>query len=248
MDAQTRKKIIVNYYDAYAQKYGEEYKTTIAGRYFLKKKIKIAMKMGGFQPGDHILDAGCANGYFSLALAQKGFNVVGIDLSKENIAECKKRAKALGIKNVKFMVADLEDLKGMKSDQFDGVISFAALRYVPDVDKAVREIYRVTKSGGRIVVDFPNKYSPWFIIFQRFAWKYILPQDKECDLHYTIGESKRFIEKAGFKEIKIRVDFWIARTTSNVLAYPFILLDKVMSSIPLVNKLGGAILIKGVKR
>jgi hypothetical protein len=84
--------------------------------------------------------------------------------------------------------------------------------------------------------------------FQRFAWKYILPQDKECDLHYTIEESRRFIEKAGFKEIKVRVDFWIARTTQNILAYPFILLDKVMSSLPLINKLGGAILIRGTKR
>ena len=247
MDAQTRKKIIVEYYDTYAQKYGEEYKTTVAGRYFLKKKIDIAMKMGGFKQGSSILDAGCANGYFSLVLAQRGFKVLGIDISKENIEECKRRAKALGIKNAKFVVADLESLKGIKNNQFDGVISFAALRYVPDVEKAVRELYRVTKPSGRVVVDFPNKYSPWFIIFQRFAWKYILPQDKECDLHYTIRESKRFIEKAGFKEIKVRVDFWIARTTHNILAYPFILLDKIMSSLPIVNKLGGAILVKGTK-
>ena len=67
IDAQTRKKIIVEYYDNYAQKYGEEYKTTIAGRYFLKKKITLAIKMCGFKPGDYILDAGCANGFFSLA-------------------------------------------------------------------------------------------------------------------------------------------------------------------------------------
>lgn len=247
MDAQTRKKIIVEYYDAFAQKYGEEYKTTIAGRYFLKKKIRLAIQMCGFKPGDYILDAGCANGFFSLALAQRGFKVLGVDISKENIEECKRRAKALGIKNAEFMVADLENLEKIKNNQFDGIISFAALRYVPDVKKATKELYRVAKPGGRVIVDFPNKYSPWFLIFQRFAWKYILPQDKECDIHYTIRESKRFVKDAGFKEIKVKVDFWIARTTSDALAYPFIALDQVMSSLPLVNKLGGAILIKGVK-
>jgi len=247
MDADSRKKIVLEYYNNSAKKYGEEYEKTIAGKYFLKKKIKIAIQMGNFNGDSHILDAGCANGYFSLDLAKRGFKVTGVDLSKNNIEECKIRAKILGLDNIEFRTSDLEDLGIFKEDQFDGVISFATLRYVPDVVKALKELHRVTKKGGAVIVDFPNKYSPWFIIFQRFAYKYILPHDKECDIHHTIKQSKELMKQAGFKDIEVKVDFWIARTTPNYLAPPFIILDQVMSNIPLIKNLGGAIIVKGVK-
>lgn len=247
MDPKTRKKIILDYYNKYAKKYGEEYEKTIAGRYFLKKKIKIALRMGNLNGGSHILDAGCANGYFSLDLAKNGFKVTGVDLSPKNIQECKERAKILGLDNLNFYTGDLENLSMFKNNQFDGIISFATLRYVTDIDKALKELYRTTKNGGTVIVDFPNKYSPWFIIFQRFAYKYILPQDKECDIHYTIKQAKEFMKRAGFKDVKVKVDFWIARTTPNYLAAPFIILDQIASNTPMIKNLGGAIIIKGVK-
>lgn len=248
MDATKRKKIILDYYNQYAQKYGKEYETTIAGRYFLKKKIQIALKMCELNTTHHILDAGCANGYYTLDLAKKGFRVTGIDLSPKNIKECKRRVKELNLDNVDFFVADLENLKNIKDNQFDCIISFAALRYVPNVMKAMKELYRITKKRGCILIDLPNKYSPWFIIFQRFAHKYILPQDKECDIHYTRKETKEFVENVGFKDIRVKVDFWIARTTPNYMAYPFIFLDKIMSKLPLINRMGGAIMVRGIKK
>ncbi len=247
MDAARRKKIIIDYYDNYAKEYGKEYETTLAGRYFLQKKIKIANQLGNFPQGAHILDAGCANGYYTLHLARQGYHVTGIDLSEKNIKECTNRAAALHVQNVVFHQADLENLKNFKDNQFDGVISFATLRYVPDVVQALKELYRVTKKGGTVIVDFPNKNSPWFLIFQRFAWKYILPQDKECDLHYTIKEAKTFMEKAAFHDITIKIDFWIARTTPTYIAPPFIALDIIMSHTPCIKNLGGAIMLKGVK-
>lgn len=247
MDAENRKKIVLEYYNNFAKKYGEEYEKTIAGKYFLKKKIKIALNMGNFNGKSHLLDAGCANGYFSLDLAKKGFMVTGIDLSNKNIEECRLRAKHLNLENADFHAADLEDLSMFKENQFDGIISFATLRYIPDVVKALKELYRVTKKDGSVIVDFPNKYSPWFIIFQRFAWKYILPHDKECDVHYTRKQVIDFMKQAGFKNIEVKTDFWIARTTPNYLAPPFIILDQVMSNTPLIKNLGGAIIVKGVK-
>lgn len=247
MDAEKRKKIVRDYYNNFAKEYGEEYEKTIAGRYFLKKKIKLALKIGNFNDSSRILDAGCANGYYTLDLSKKGFKVTGIDLSKKNIEVCQLRAKNLKLDNIDFYTADLENLSSFKDNQFDGVISFATLRYVPDVVKALKELYRVTKKGGTVIVDYPNKYSPWFIVFQRFAWKYILPQDKECDVHCTIKEAKEFMKKVGFNDIEVKVDFWIARTTPNYLAYLFIILDKIMPNIPLVKNLGGAIIVKGVK-
>ncbi len=247
MNAETRKKLVMDYYENYAETYGEEYETTIAGRYFLKRKLNLALKMGGFKKNDHILDAGCANAPFSLALAQRGFKVTGIDLAQNNIVVCRRRAKQLGLAGADFCVADLENLKDFRESQFDGVLSFAALRYVPDLNGALRELYRVTKKGGRVVVDFPNKHSPWFLFCQRFARRYVLPHDKECDLYYARKDSIELMRSVGFRDVEAKVDLFIARTTPNYLAPPFIVLDQLLSHMPLVQKMGGAILLKGMK-
>jgi len=236
------KQIIKDYYKDFAEGYGDEYTTTLAGRYFLKEKTKHALKFAKFKKTDKILDIGCANGYYIFYLNKLGYNITGSDLSPECINVCKKRAEEQRVK-IDFVCTDVEDLK-FKDNSFDGLISFSTLRYLPDMKKALSEIRRVVKPSGTILIDFPNKHSPWFLTFQKLATKYKLPHDQKCDKYYSANELKKIFKQAGFKKIEIKAILFIARTVPKIFTPLCIVVDQIGNNLPLINKLGGAILVK----
>lgn len=94
------------------------------------------------QPGERILDIGCGDGTLTLALAEAGATVVGIDASPEMVAA----AKARGLDA---RVADAAALPFVA--EFDAAFSNAALHWVPDHDAAVAGMARALKPGGRAV-------------------------------------------------------------------------------------------------
>jgi len=76
-----------------------------------------------------VIDVGCGEGFYSIYLASKGFDVTGIDISEKAINYAKKNAKKEGF-DIKFKVMDLNDLSGLK-EKFDFVLEWAILHCVP---------------------------------------------------------------------------------------------------------------------
>lgn len=101
-------------------------------------------------PGMRVLDAGCGDGVLSVMLAEKGAIVVGTDISEPNIDAAKKIAVAQGL-NIDFRVADIENLP-FENNEFDIVVSSHVLEHIPDFDKGLLEIMRVTKSTAVIAI------------------------------------------------------------------------------------------------
>lgn len=97
-----------------------------------------------------VLDAGCGGGYLSRLLAKKSARVVGIDISKRfiEIARQKEKQDPLGIT---YQVASLSDLSALQNESFDLIVSNIVLADVRDLDKAIEELGRVLRAGGRFV-------------------------------------------------------------------------------------------------
>ena len=70
------KEYIRNRYDEEAEQYGLEFRTPV-GKYFMYKKIKLALELGNFKKGDNILEAACANGIYTFELKRFGFKSEG---------------------------------------------------------------------------------------------------------------------------------------------------------------------------
>lgn len=104
------------------------------------------------QPQTRVLDAGCGEGALSVMLAKKGAIVTGTDISEPNIEAAKAYAAAEGVV-IDFRVADIENLP-FNENEFDIVVSSHVLEHIPDFDKGLREIMRVTKK--RAVVAIPT--------------------------------------------------------------------------------------------
>lgn len=105
----------------------------------------------------NVLDVGCGNGYVLSKYAAEGAEVFGIDITEAGVELCRKRFEYLKLKG-DFRVADAQDIP-FPDETFDCVCSMGVLHHVPDTQKALDEIYRVLKPGGRLIVMFYHRQS-----------------------------------------------------------------------------------------
>ena len=101
--------------------------------------------------GDYVLDCAAGTGAFSAAAAENAGHVLCTDFSKKMLICSMKRAKRLGITNISFAKRDILALKD-GDGIFDAVIAGNVIHLVNDPEKAVSELIRVTKKGGRIII------------------------------------------------------------------------------------------------
>lgn len=123
-------------------------------------KIAAAMRDSGDQlvesigvrPGMDVLDLGCGDGTTALPAAQRGANVLGVDIAENLIAAGNERAAAAGLRNLRFQEGDASDLHELTDESFDLVISIFGAMFAPRPFDVAREMIRVTRRGGRIVM------------------------------------------------------------------------------------------------
>ncbi len=113
----------------------------------------------GAPEGEPILDAGCGSGTKSAHLAKRGYHVVGVDISERILEVGRTNMDKAGLSDrVKVQLADLLSMP-FDDGMFRGVLCWGVLMHVPEVEKAIAELSRVTKPGGIIVVSEGNRYS-----------------------------------------------------------------------------------------
>jgi SAM-dependent methyltransferase len=103
-------------------------------------------------PNLEVLDLGCGDGTTAIPAAQRGANVLGVDIASNLVAAGNARADAAGLENLRFEEGDASDLSGIEDDRFDLVVSMFGAMFAPRPFDTAKEMVRVTKPGGRIVM------------------------------------------------------------------------------------------------
>ncbi|CCH03042.1 Methyltransferase type 11 [Fibrella aestuarina BUZ 2] len=99
-----------------------------------------------------ILDLGCGDGTTAIPAAQLGATVLGVDIARNLVDAGNRRAEAAGLANCRFQEGDAIDLSGLNDQSSDLVISIFGAMFAPDPFAVAREMVRVTRPGGRIVM------------------------------------------------------------------------------------------------
>jgi len=110
----------------------------------------VAMERIGFAPGDRVLEVGVGTG-INLALYPETCHITGIDLSAEMLEKGRARARRNGVTNVRLLEMDASKLT-FEDDSFDVVYAPYLISVVPDPVQVVREMRRVCRPGGKIVI------------------------------------------------------------------------------------------------
>jgi ubiquinone/menaquinone biosynthesis C-methylase UbiE len=106
----------------------------------------------GIRKGLKVLDLGCGDGTTALPAAQAGAQVLGVDVARNLVAAGNRRAEALGLPNCRFENGDATDLEPLPDRAFDLVVSVFGAMFAPKPFDVAREMVRVTRHGGRIVM------------------------------------------------------------------------------------------------
>ena len=147
------------------------------------------LELATLAPGERVLDVACGTGLVTFAAAQaigpEG-RALGVDISGHMIGGARRRAQERKAANVNFLRMDAEALE-LPDASFDVVLCALGLMYVPDPERALREMRRVLRPGGRIVVAVWGERS-------RCGWSPVFPiVDAEvasdvCPLFFRLGQ------------------------------------------------------------
>ncbi len=106
----------------------------------------------GITEGLQMLDLGCGDGTTALPAAQLGAEVLGVDIASNLVAAGNARAQALGLTNCTFQEGDASDLHELGDERFDLAVSIFGAMFAPRPFDVAKEMVRVTRPGGRIVM------------------------------------------------------------------------------------------------
>ncbi|MEQ7154371.1 class I SAM-dependent methyltransferase [Brevundimonas aurifodinae] len=106
----------------------------------------------GVTPGMVVLDLGCGDGTTALPAARRGAMVTGVDIAQNLVAAGNRRAAEAGLLNLRFQQGDASDLCDLGDATFDLVVSIFGAMFAPRPFDVAREMVRVTRPGGRIVM------------------------------------------------------------------------------------------------
>ena len=179
---------------------------------------RLMLDMLAARPGERVLDIACGTGLISLRLATavigaKG-TVVGTDISQRMVEAARRNAFAQGMRRVRFERGDAE-AQPFPDASFDAAVCALGLMYVPDPARALSEMRRVLRPGGRIGA------AVWGAR-QRCGWAEIFPitdarvASEVCPLFFRLGTGDtlaRTIATAGFCDVRVE-------RLSTTLAYP----------------------------
>ncbi len=152
----------------------------------------------GVTTGLDVLDLGCGDGTTAVPEAQLGANVLGVDIAENLVAAGNARAQSFGLANLRFEQGDATDLKDLADGSFDIVVSIFGAMFAPRPFDVAKEVVRVTRPGGRVVMGnwIPN--DPTFVAqLLRISTAYSPPPPEGFVSPMTWGVEENVLERFG---------------------------------------------------
>lgn len=208
-----------------------------------KLEQRLILDLMGNLEGTRVLDAGCGDGALVLAAASRGAEATGVDPDLSMLAAARTRADKDGIKAA-FLEGRIERLP-FPDAAFDVVVSITVLCFVSDASAAVREMARVLRPGGRLVLGELGRWSLWAVIRRLRGW---LGSATWKAAHFrTASELRAVAEQAGLSVSAIRgavfyppvgllagavapLDSWLGRLTTVGAAFI------ALSAVPVADR------------
>ena len=182
----------------------------------------------GITKGLKVLDLGCGDGTTALPEARLGADVLGVDIARNLVEAGNKRAKEQGLTNCKFQEGDASNLHELKDNTFDLVVSIFGAMFAPKPFDVAKEMVRVTRPGGRIIMGnwIPN--DPTLVAqILKISSSYSPPPPEGFISPMTWGIEDNVIERfAGAGVPKEKISFARDTYTFNSPSAPSELVDK----------------------
>ena len=152
----------------------------------------------GITKGLKVVDLGCGDGTTAIPAAKMGADVLGVDIARNLVEAGNRRAAEQGLTNCRFQEGDASNLQPLPDHSFDLVISIFGAMFAPKPFDVAKEMVRVTRPGGRIVMGnwIPN--DPTLVAqILKISSRYTLPPPEGFVSPITWGLEKNVMERFG---------------------------------------------------
>jgi ubiquinone/menaquinone biosynthesis C-methylase UbiE len=202
------------------------------------------------QPGSVVLDIGCADGLSTFDIARHDVEVIGLDISPEQIRRAQSRAADAGVENVTFVIGDADALP-VADDTIDCVLCFGSLHHVPNPTRTLAEMARVLRVGGSYL-GMENNATPLRPLFDALMRvRPIWLEEAGPEAQMSADDLGGWAEQAGLQVDSHAAVFvppqlcnLLGRRAARVLLR---LTDWVFGHLPVLRRWGGLIVIAGEK-
>jgi ubiquinone/menaquinone biosynthesis C-methylase UbiE len=174
----------------------------------------VVQQLIGYDPSGTIIDIGCGSGYLLETISRqlRRVRLIGIDYAKEMIDTAKRRTEVASLEDgPSFLEGNVANLP-LGDDSVDFVVSSLSLHHWQNPLLALREIYRILKPGGQMLLfDLGRDSRRWFYCLLRLAQAFVVPSALRkaneplgsLIASYSIEELAGILEKTQFEESKI---------------------------------------------
>jgi ubiquinone/menaquinone biosynthesis C-methylase UbiE len=204
----------------------QEYFRELDARIFHPRYMRLTAVPGGLPfslfvdfgslAGKDVLEVGCGSGIAVQLFAEAGAQVTAVDLTDWAVETTRRRLRTFGLEGV-VQQGDAEQLP-FESGSFDLVFSWGVIHHTTDMDKALAELVRVCRPGGRVVIMVYHRRSLFFLVYRGF--QRFLPVARRLGLHFegaragetegliarhfTVAELRAKLERAGLTDVWIQ--------------------------------------------
>jgi ubiquinone/menaquinone biosynthesis C-methylase UbiE len=165
---------------------------------FMRQSGEELVQSIGITMPARVLDLGCGDGTTAVPMARMGAEVVGIDVARNLVEAGNRRAAEAGLNRLRFQEGDASNLVEVEDDSFDLTISFFGAMFAPKPFDVAKEMVRVTKPGGRVVMGNWIAGDPTFVSqLLKISSSFMPPPPEGFVSPVTWGVDSHIIERFG---------------------------------------------------
>ena len=209
-----------------------------AGRVRAVRRARLIHERAGLAPGMHVLELGCGTGLFTRVFAQSGASITAIDVSPDLLAKARDHHSD---GQIDFLLGDAEELS-FPDEMFDRVVGSSILHHLA-MERAMSEVHRVLKSGGRIAFAEPNMMNPQVALQRNLGplrrWAGVSP----AETAFFRWRLAKLLTRSGFHQVSVEPFDFLHPAVPRPLIATVRALGEVLECVPVLREISGSLVI-----
>ena len=211
-----------------------------AGQKRWKRRVK--MLTAHIKPTDQILEIGCGTGYFTKEIIKTGAFVTAIDISPELLNIAKEELKN---NNIEFVIENAYEMR-FEHNRFDSIVGSSVLHHL-EIEKAIKEMFRVLKPGGTIFFTEPNMMNPQIALQKNIPFLKRKLGDSPDETAFFRWSLHNLLTINGFEAITIKPFDFLHPSLPGALIPIVSSFGETVEKIPVLREIAGYLYILAKK-